>query len=88
MVNRLKPLFQNIISPNQSVFLQGRSIQDNSILAHEIFHSMKKKRGSGGLMALKLDMEKAFDRMEWSFILKYPKGFLLLRLLSEMDSTN
>jgi hypothetical protein len=70
MANRLKPLLQNIISPNQSAFLQGHSIQDNSILAHEIFHSMKKKRGSRGLMALKIDMEKAFDRMEWSFILK------------------
>jgi hypothetical protein len=64
MANRLKPLLQNIISPNQSAFLQGHSIQDNSILAYEIFHSMKKKRGSGGLMALKIDMEKAFDRME------------------------
>jgi hypothetical protein len=70
LANRLKPLLQNIISPNQSAFLKGRTIQDNSILAHEIFHSMKKKRGSGGLMALKLDMDKAFDRMEWSFILR------------------
>jgi hypothetical protein len=68
--NRLKPLLQKIISPNQSAFLPSRSIQDNLILAHEIFHSMKNKKGNGALMALKLDMEKAFDRMEWGFILK------------------
>jgi hypothetical protein len=70
LANRLKPLLHKIISSNQSAFLKGRSIHDNSILAHEIFHSMKKKKGNGGLIAIKLDMEKAFDRMEWSFLLR------------------
>jgi hypothetical protein len=70
LANRLKPLLHKIVSPMQSAFLKGRSIHDNTILAHEVFHSMKKKRGNGGLMALKLDMEKAFDSMEWNFLLK------------------
>jgi hypothetical protein len=69
LANRLKPFLQNIISPNQSAFLKGRSIHDNAIMAHEIFHSLKKKRGNGGWMAVKLDMAKAFDQMEWSFLL-------------------
>jgi hypothetical protein len=68
--NRFKPLLHKIVSPMQSAFLKGRSIQDNSIMAHELFHTMKYKRGRGGLMALKLDMEKAFDSLEWSFLLK------------------
>jgi hypothetical protein len=34
-----------------------------------MFHTLKSKRGNGGLMAVNIDMEKAFDRMEWSFIL-------------------
>jgi hypothetical protein len=62
--NRFKPLLQKIISPTQSAFLKGRSIHDNTILAHEVFHTMKHKQGNGGLMTLKLDMEKAFDSME------------------------
>jgi hypothetical protein len=68
--NRLKPLLHKTVSPMQLAFLKGRSIHDNTILAHEVFHSIKKKKGNGGLMALKLDMEKAFDFMEWSFLLK------------------
>jgi Zn-dependent membrane protease YugP len=62
--NRFKPLLHKIVSSMQSAFLKGRSIQDNSIIAHELFHTMKYKRGMGGLMALKLDMEKAFDSVE------------------------
>jgi hypothetical protein len=61
---RLKLVLHKIISPTQSAFLKGRSIHDNTILAHEVFHTMKGKKGNGGLMAMKLDMAKAFDSME------------------------
>jgi hypothetical protein len=64
------PLLHKIISPFQTAFVPSRHIQDNSILAHEkMFHTLKSKRGRGGLMAVHLDMEKAFDKMEWHFLL-------------------
>jgi hypothetical protein len=69
IANRLKPLLSKFISPFQTSFVPERHIQDNSILAHEMLHTFKSKRGNGGLMAVNIDMEKAFDRMEWSFIL-------------------
>jgi hypothetical protein len=69
LANRLKPLLSNIISPFQTAFVPGRHIQDNSILAHEMLHSLKSKRGRGGLMAVNVAMEKAFDKMEWNFLL-------------------
>jgi hypothetical protein len=68
--SRLKLVLHKIISPTQSAFLKGRSIHDNTILAHEVFHTMKGKKGNGGLMAMKLDMAKAFDSMERNFLLK------------------
>jgi hypothetical protein len=61
---------QKVVSPSQLAFLKGRYIHDNTDLAHELFHSLKQKKGNGGLMALKLDMEKAFDSMELEFLLK------------------
>jgi hypothetical protein len=64
LANRLKFLLPNIISPLQIAFVPKRKIQDNTILAHELLHSFKSKRGKGGYMFLKMDMEKAFDRME------------------------
>jgi hypothetical protein len=69
LANRLKGLLHHFISPYQSAFVPSRTIQDNSIMAHELLHSLQSKRGRGGLMAVKIDMKKAFDRMEWNFLL-------------------
>jgi hypothetical protein len=69
LANRLKTILPKIISSLQSAFVPKRNIQDNIILAHEHLHAFKDKRGKGGFIFLKMDMEKAFDRMEWSFLL-------------------
>jgi hypothetical protein len=69
LANRLKPLLSKIISPFQTAFVPGRHIQDNSILSHEMLHSLKNKRGRGGLVAVNIDMEKAFDKMEWGCLI-------------------
>ncbi|XP_059432574.1 uncharacterized protein LOC132165893 [Corylus avellana] len=69
LANRFKGLLHLFISPYQSAFVPSRNIQDNTILAHELLYSLNSKKGRGGLMAIKIDMEKAFDRMEWKFLL-------------------
>ncbi|XP_074293073.1 secreted RxLR effector protein 78-like [Silene latifolia] len=43
-------------------------ISDNILITFEMFHYMKNSRGGGGHMALKLDMAKAYDRVEWVFL--------------------
>ena len=57
-----------MISPTQTAFVKGRSITVNTSVAREIVHSLSKRRGSRGYMMIKLDMEKAFDKMDWDFI--------------------
>lgn len=58
----------HLISPLQAALILGRKGLDNMILAQEILHTMERKKGRIGTMALKIDLEKAFDRLEWSFI--------------------
>lgn len=68
IIHRIKPLITKIISPTQSSFQQNRRAADNVIIVQEIISHFKHKTGKTGLMLLKLDLEKAFDSIEWSFV--------------------
>lgn len=70
ITNRLKPLLNGLVSPFQTTFIAGRNISENVILTQELLHGFKSKRGRSANMALKFDMSKAYDKMEWSFIEK------------------
>lgn len=68
MVNRMKHILGSIITENQAVFVPKRIIHDNIVIAHECFHHLKrKKKGKKGEFGLKIDMNKAYDRVERDF---------------------
>ncbi|KAM6574657.1 hypothetical protein CsatA_022984 [Cannabis sativa] len=69
IASRLRPFLQRIISPNQAAFVKGRHIAENTMIAREIIHSMKKRKGKGGYMLIKIDLEKAYDKMSWEFVI-------------------
>jgi hypothetical protein len=69
LANRLKVFLHDIIYPNQSAFVPGRLITDHVLVAYEMTHYLQnKRRGEEGYCALKLDMSKAYDRVEWDFV--------------------
>lgn len=69
LTKRLQPLLRALISDKQSAFVPERAISDNVLITHEILHYLKtsgaRKRCS---MAVKTDMSKAYDRIEWDFL--------------------
>lgn len=71
MVNRLRPLFGDLVSKEQSAFVLGRMITDNALIAFECIHAIQ--RGSGDqeeFCAYKLDLSKPYDRVDWGFFTK------------------
>ncbi|KAA3460843.1 reverse transcriptase [Gossypium australe] len=69
IANRLQKIIDKCIDKVQSAFVPGRLITDNVLLAYEIFHTLKQKRfGRKGVMVVKLDMSKTYDRVEWGFL--------------------
>ncbi|XP_031125131.1 uncharacterized protein LOC116027569 [Ipomoea triloba] len=68
ITNKLKCILPTLVGPFQSSFVPGRQISDNVIIFQEVMHSMRTKRGQCGHMAIKLDFEKTYDRLSWSFI--------------------
>jgi len=69
--NRLTRFIDRLISPNQTAFIKGRYIFESVVAAHEIIHEVARKKDSG--IILKLDYEKAYDRVNWHFLLEVLK---------------
>ena len=71
LTNRLKSLISVVITKNQSAFLSKRLITDNVLVAFEVMNTISQKKiGKTWSIALKLDMSKAFDWVEWIFLEK------------------
>ena len=68
LINRLKPALPKVICPTQGAFVLGWQITDNIVIVQEVLHTMRKKQGKSEYMTIKIDFEKACDRLKWSFI--------------------
>lgn len=65
---RIRPILDYLVSYLQTTFVPKRKGVDNAIIVQELIHSMSKKKGKDGFMAIKIDLKKAYDHLEWSFI--------------------
>ena len=64
--NRLAPIMERLTHPYQFAFLKGRFIHDGILVLHEIIHEVKDQHQKG--VFLKLDFQKAYDRLDWAFL--------------------
>ncbi|KAL0288762.1 UNVERIFIED_CONTAM: putative ribonuclease H protein [Sesamum radiatum] len=67
IVQRLRLVLDKMISPSQNAFVPGRSIGDNILLAQEMFSGYN-RQGLPMRCALKVDLRKAYDTVEWDFL--------------------
>jgi hypothetical protein len=71
LANRLMKVLPQLISENQSAFIPGRLITNNILASYKTLHTMHSRMWSKvevGFIGIKLDMSKAYDRVEWIFL--------------------
>lgn len=71
VANRLKTIIEQVVYvyPMQSAFIKGKLIYDNIIVGYECLHWLRQqKKGKSGYTIAKLDMSKAYDRVEWEYL--------------------
>jgi hypothetical protein len=66
LANRLSLVAPKIIRPSQTAFTSGRSILEGVVMLHETLHELKRNKMNG--VVLKLDFEKAYDKVNWRFL--------------------
>lgn len=69
LANKLKRVLVIVTDDSQSAFVLGRLITDSVLVAFETMHCInQRKKGKEALMAIKLDMSKTYDRVEWVYL--------------------
>jgi hypothetical protein len=66
IANRLVLVASKVIGPSLSAFLLGRNIFEGVVVLHETLHELRRKKQKG--IILKLDFEKAYDKVNWVFL--------------------
>ncbi|GJV01910.1 putative RNA-directed DNA polymerase, eukaryota, reverse transcriptase zinc-binding domain protein [Tanacetum coccineum] len=74
IINRIIEGIKEVVSDNQSTFVPGRSISDNILNMHELMHNYHLDRGPPRC-AFKVDIQKAYDMVDWSFLERILRGF-------------
>ncbi|GJR89610.1 uncharacterized protein Tco_0213621 [Tanacetum coccineum] len=74
LTNRIKEGLNDLVSDNQSAFVPGRRIADNILITQELMHNYHRDRGPPRC-AFKVDIQKAYDTVDWDFLRKILIGF-------------
>jgi hypothetical protein len=72
LTNRLVPVAKRIIGKNQTGFVKGRNILEGVVVLHEVLHELHISKARR--LVLKIDFEKAYDRVRWDFLEKVMRG--------------
>jgi hypothetical protein len=69
LVNRMRPLLDDLIGPIKNAFVPRRLITDNTLITFECLHALNNGRNSCKRFgALKLDLTKAYDQVDWNYL--------------------
>ncbi|KAJ9536466.1 hypothetical protein OSB04_un000347 [Centaurea solstitialis] len=90
IVERMKPYLDALVSRSQSAFIPGRRIGDNILMAHELVRGYHLETGPPRC-AFKIDLRKAYDMVNWDYLIGMLKGFgfhpMLIKWITEMITT-
>ena len=67
LVRKIKPLLKDLIMPNQTAFVEGRLLVENTVLTSELVNGYHRNKGSKKI-TVKVDIAKAFDTLSWDFL--------------------
>lgn len=68
VAKRMRGVMSKLVAPMQCSFVPGGHSSDNIVIAQEVIHTMKKKTGVKGIMAIKIDLEKAYCSISGCFM--------------------